>query len=400
MVKSAEIFRAPHYSRDERQKYKIELFARQSVSGITTIINMLENTPLRIDPDVLEGAVSQWSTDETHGIEHSYFVYEVMQEIREKEGIDPLQVTDDDLFIRAVLHDLAEFLPITKNDGSIIPQNLRSRKHPKYMQILINSIGQTIKLEDPEQLALDILYHDIFYSQPTKETMDRLRNKISLAGQILADADKLVFPSPEAIERNRAGSIGKWYFFRQDLNNRQRKKWWSRTKGLFDGLSPLLREFCSPDYCLYTKFGQKENREKSGRFVTDIDAYIRNWYSGGWRDLNDAQQKGWKIEFGLKDGNEIIEIPIDQRNQFNFDNLSLAEKIVTIVDILVIDRKTGARNYYGYSIRITKDTGEYKWLDPSLLIYEDEEELVSILNATIYNYQTLGTTPIPSSPEV
>jgi len=351
-------------------------FTQRAVRFLSTVNHKLcdKKPAFSLNNDNLNLVLMSWKDDPQHGVEHSFNVYQLMKEINNKEK---LEIADSELFLRAILHDFGEFIPFIRGDKEISRSD-RSSKHHKYMWFMILVAAKSLDLNQNE-LAIDIFHHDDFYRGLSKEQIQHTKNSISLAGQVLSDADKLAIDSDATIKRNRIGSLGKWYFLRQDLTDEERKKWQPRKGGLYDGFSALVREFNGPDWGIYTEIGKKLFNERKTDFKEKLAEYYKHEYLKGWEILDRAQtEHGWQIKFALKDKDEIIHIPERQLPE-NFSEMEIREQISNITKIPVIKKSTPERKYFGYSIRVTDPSGVQTWLDPSILNYENLQELAKNL---------------------
>ncbi len=337
-----------------------------------------------LEDDHLELVLKGWKEDRQHGIEHSLSVFNKMYIIN---GADDLQITDGDMSIHAILHDFAEHLPLQKA-GKEIPRDERSRRHPLYMAYLIRAIGNQLGVEDAHQLAINIDHHDDFYLRPSQEEMSHLRKIVSPAGQLLADADRLVEDTEGSIERNRGGSLGRWYFFRQNLMDR--KLWKPRTGGLFDGFSALALEFVSPAWRLYTQTGQRIYQERAKSFEVELVRYYQRAFTEGWTLIDTALKTGCEIRYGLRDKSSMIEVPLDQLEYLEKGQTEIRSQLTRLVNTPVRNKSKDGRNYYGYSVCLTDPQGVMHWLDPSILIFPSVEAIKDTFQQAI-----AASTPTP-----
>jgi hypothetical protein len=406
MNKAIEVFQSntdlvSYRLRDDLRKAAIsskvpymEDFGRMMVNGVLQVGNRLNRQGL-IDGESLplEQALSRWIKDGEHGLYHGYYVYKGMEYIGKYDGLVNSETDMPELALRAGLHDMAEFLPLTHRGQEISP-NHRSRKHPEMMGIIIEDIGKALGVSDAHQLAVDIQSHDVFYSKPTVSQMEALKRRVSIAGQLLADADRMMGSGHcdgiTAIDRNRRGSLGKWYFFRDNIDNQERLKWWPRTGGLFDGLCALGLEFCAPDHWLYTERGKEINAQRRDTFPGMVKDYYSRAYVDGWQELNEAMQDDRPIMYGLRgSNNELVQTPEgDLADCRAFQQFDIRGKINTLLHTPVSAKSTTARQYFGYYLAVSGSDG-IKWFDPSVLRFETVGQLQEELSQTIDGFARL-----------
>lgn len=360
-----EINKLPDHMRD---------FATASVQNLLNINSYLIKKNSRLQPGDMTQNIIAWINDQQHGVRHSYDVFQKAKEVRDKEEMK--DVTDDQLYVRSVLHDAGEFLSRSKKS---------SEQHNYIMAGIANYVGGELKVDDAAQLATDIYFHDYFWMRPTEDHMRELNSKLSPAGKILADADRLVFSDvKEAIKRNRIGSIGRWYMFR-DLSVDERFQWRTRTKGLYDGFCALLAEFNGPDYLFYTKIGKEMNRERNKQFEDEMVAFYRNEYNEGRKMLARAQPL-----IGIRNkSNTFSEVAAEDAEQLpNFTSNVTGEKLTKLTNLPISSLQENlpdgqkGRQYFGYSIFIN---GE--WFDPSVLRFTDEDHLERFIRNQILLYR-------------
>jgi hypothetical protein len=403
MPKSVEVFSERQRSISPQLKFELETVAKKTgginllrlgkyiLGGIINVTDQLVSAGLMSDnrQEIEQGLIS-WLKDGEHGIVHSVDVFQGMMSIGQTEGLVNNKTDFRELAIRAGLHDLAEFLPIVHRGKTIDQTHLR-RKHPEIMATLIKAVGKELGVSDTEQLATDILLHDAFYTKPTSEQMETMTEKLSPAGKLLADSDRL-FGGGEnivgTIDRNRKGSLGKWYFLRGDLDNQDRLRWRPRTAGLFDGICALTLEFCAPEHWFYTDTAKKISADRRINFQQEATTYYQQEFIESWQLLNEAKQNSRPIVYGLRGANNQL-IPIaeaDLQEPKKFIDADINEKIHILLSTPVSAKSISQRQYYGYSLAVIDSKGDLQWLDPSILRFESPEYLQKELLQTIEDF--------------
>lgn len=331
---------------------------------------------------IFEQGLSRWQKDPSHNIEHSFWVYQKMLHIAYEEGVQLNEQVQRELFIRAILHDLGEFFTIYGKDVD------HAQRHPLVMAVIIRGINMLLKANEGKQLSVDILNHDFFWEKPSVSQMEQKRKELSVYGHILADADRLVDNGATSVEeevqqslqRNRDGSLGKWYVLRQDLTAEDRAQWQMRTKGLFDGLSALLPEFTGSKEWFYTRTGQALHENKLSAFRATIIEFYQQRYDYGWQQLD--RLKGQEIRVGIKGEAESSEVRIPQEGR------EMRELLTDIVETPInskIDARFPERKYHGYSLQLDNN----EWIDPSILVFENKEALAQYIDNAISEYENL-----------
>ena len=395
----------------------LRAFAILAVERIWTIAQELHNTHKQLLPNVvdLKARLKSWITDKAHGVRHSYAVYVRALELKAEElarGNYDFDVNDKALELRAILHDIGEFIPVYDQNNQLFIKKTKAekaddtwqfRRHDQLIAIAVGRIGRELGIDDTQQLARALRHHDFYWSRPSEEASQRMKDSLTPTDWLFIDADRLVGDSvSEQISRNRDNSMGKWYALRGDLSAEDRDEWQLRTGGLFDGSSALYREFSGEDYWFYTEAGQEKNRQKSQEFLKSYREYYISQYRAGWKLIAQAREYKWPVEVGLrgeKDGNKsaIVEAPeMTSALSAEMSDAELRGQFAVLMNTAVtgkenpkfIDPKTGEpRKYYGYSIRVNENF----WLDPSILRFEDEEALGQALTRSFNEYQAMIT---------
>jgi hypothetical protein len=375
------------------------MFAQRAVDRLMSVAHRLGATlelfPIAKD---VEDAVLRWLADKAHGVGHSFAVFQREVEFRDAELArqnDVFDVPNEDLELRAVLHDIGEFLPVyDQQNEKIDNQDWQFRRHAQIISLLVLKIGRLLKVDDARQLAMDVRHHDFYWKRPTPKMATRMQESLSPAGQLLADADRLVGENvQDAIVRNRSVSLGKWYFLRE-LTGEERAQWRVRTGGIFDGVSAVLTEFSGQDHWFYTQTAREINRQKQTDFRQGlVDFYVQQ-YRGSWQRLRQALTNGETIEIGVKadKGSNPAGVTLLTEKailiQPNMTDEQLREVFNELLQTPVAGQKNSQfpdREFYGYSLR----TNGQDWLDPSILRFANEEELTNALDEAIAEYSAV-----------
>ena len=373
--------------------------ALKCLLGISELVRLNESE-LSAPHDVLQAALGRWLNDPAHGVKHSYAVFQRMLEISGAEASAGRSKTFDhrELEIRAILQDLGEFLPLLNQDNQVIPDTGRQfQRHDLIIAALVRKIGKALGASDTQQLAKDLKEHDYYWSRPTPDATEEMKNHLSFAGQTLADADRLVGENiAESLQRNRANSLGKWYFLR-DLTAANRERWMVRSGGIFDGMSAILTEFCGQDHWFYTETGKEMNHKKQELFRPELMSYYTEQYQAGWALLRQAKENNWTVEIGIKgekNGNKNAIVAQPQRTylDLNVSSDELHAQLDLLVQQAVPNRSNPqfpGKEYFGYSILINSK----EWVDPSVLRFSSLEELAQALEAAVDAYQDYFSPP-------
>jgi hypothetical protein len=358
--------------------------------------------------DLIQG-LKQWLLDGAHGVLHSYEVFQRMTELQiaELQAATGRQerseyiVPHESLLLRAVLHDLGEFLPITMNpEDQAQNKEWRARKHAQLIAWAARRIGGALEVDDAPQLAQDLRWHDYFWSKPTADDMEKKAQLLSPAGRLLADADRLVGDSVEKqIERNRIGSLGKWHVLR-DLSAEDRMQWRERTKGLFDGICALLVEFTGQDHLFYTETARAQNRDKKEQFRHEVVRFYQDQYRHGWQVLHEGMEQNKQFNVGIKGENS----PPDENYIITPDmsDDQLREMFSDLINRPVPGKendKFPGRQYFGYSVAVGEGATQ-EWLDPSILRFRSEQELELALDDAILAFEKVLARTDAEKPEV
>lgn len=367
-----------------------QLFAIKATSLVLYITTRLEDEGLLHATDAVAEGLVRWNEDEQHGVIHSYHVFEGAKTLR---SMNPAysDISDDDLFIRAVLHDLGQFLPLVGSDGTPIdrPKVDKSKLHAPLMHRTIMLWGQVLHLHEPETLARDILHHDYSYRHPSEEGARTFQDQLSRAGKLFVDADRFAGAGPiddeqitrKTIERNRTGSLGRWYIFRDDLTAENRLSWEIRTGGFFDGASAIFQEFLGfPDYLANTPEGKMIANNRKVTFKNDIVSY----YTDAYRSQRPRLEEAWEqqtVAIGVKEKDGILRLS-DVLSAKLFA-LPFQEAMDQLVHTPVPEKNTrNGRSYYGYSL-----LHDGSWYDPSILRFLSEEALRDALLSSMVEYE-------------
>lgn len=372
----------------------IRNFTKDALGRLWGVGNKLVEKGIIKEISSFQRGLIEWVRDEQHGAQHSYWVFKKEKEIRDAEEF---KISDEDLLARAILHDMAEFLPwYNLKTGEEIKldkkrADRRAKLHPQIMTRMVSLVGKILNVEDANQLATDIFYHDYYWKKPKKTEAMWVARRLSDAGKCLADADRLAVSVEDAdaasmarsaIERNRRGSIGRWYILKSDMMAKDRLAWTMRTGGLFDGLSALLTEFTSPDHWFYTKFGQGKNKEKKQAFKAELIRFYRGQYENERQTLRHAQE----IEFGIRAKDKMgkyVLAPITPKDMIQgFSKLDIEGKIESLQRMPVSSKAKNNRKYYGYSLQ-----ADGVWLDPSILGFKSANELEKTLLSEVNKYE-------------
>lgn len=344
----------------------------------------LESQGIENDRPFFKG-VDDWIQDSVHGVEHSYRVY---QKAIELKRMDPENSHIDEryLMLMAIIHDLAEFLPLYSPDDLSQPdadkdERWKSQNHPRIMAALVRKIGENFGIKDSRQLARDILYHDFYWEKPSLKRQKKIADKLSSAGKILADADKLVANSSNpshreaaenAIERCFSYGVGREYLIRPDLTKEERDAWWPRSVGLFDGLTVVLQQFNAPDHAFFTEQGGGQYQDKKGYFKEALEEVSRRLYRASLDAIQQTQEQGQSLQWGIKGGNPEIHGEVQG---------DIREFMERLINTPVEGKSEKGRDYYGYSIKAGDE-----WIDPSIARYASEEDLISALLYVVDEY--------------
>jgi hypothetical protein len=291
--------------------------------------------------------------------------------------------------VLSVVHDMADFLPWYDQSGNLVEMTeIRKRQageyHPLIMWQMVRWFGVRFGIEEAEQVAKDIVYHDLFMSKPSSKAVQRAAGRMSNAGMLVADADRLVEDVDGSIHRNRIGSLGRWYILNPELSNEHRYQWRMRTGGLYDGLSALLTEFCGSEAWMFTEAGKGAFLERQGKFKRRLVDYYVQEFDFGWQALANA----WGVGVGLK-GQKMTLHPERATEFRDFTALGIDRRRQSLKHLVaqpVREKSRLGRDYYGYSLLVERDDGTRIWLDPSVLIYEDREELAVVMGEVIDNF--------------
>lgn len=341
-------------------------------------------------------ALTRWVHDEHHGAIHSFHVYEKMKYLAEKEG---KSVKEEDLWWRAVLHDIGEYLPKYDQEGdpvelTIVEKGKRSRRHQFVIKSVIEEVGKELEYDEHaiRQLALDVAYHDVFWTRPSQDRMGRIGERLSPAGKILADADRLVFETEGSIARNRKVSLGRWYFLRPELTSEERQQWEMRTGGLFDGASAILREFYGSSDWMFTESGKREYEARKPAFTQTLVDFYKAQYQLGWNILKDATDLRSGVNMS-----EIKDLELDKilhlaRVDKSLDLTQLDENelrgVMRYLMTQPIEEKSrDGRKYFGYSVKVHHPELGEVWLDPSVLHFDSEDDLEAELRKAVEKYE-------------
>lgn len=380
---------------------------------ITDSINRLINISSLVLSDlapVVRG-LELWISDEVHGAEHSFYVYKKGLEIAE---LDNLPIDQDKLYLLCVIHDLAEFLPIYDPslshqlqwvEGLFFPaenfqglsqageskeRRWKSLRHPEMMAKTVMLLGRLFGFVDAKQLAIDVYYHDVFWDVPSEERIDKIREKLSLEGKVLADADRMVDGGSadneemvrSAIQRNWFFGAGKQHYIRPDIDAGVRRLWQKRTGALFDNLSALLPEFTAPEYLMHTFAGREMLRTKKELFLEILKDFVLEKLYRPWKNILDNHFAGSDqvvdIQYGVRSGEVLYEI----------NRVTIGEAIRQVLFIKEPESYSDVygRARYPYHLYVGDE-----YIDPSIVIFPEEEALTYALEQAFYEYEaTLG----------
>lgn len=363
-------------------------FVGQVTSSLGAVVDELQNRDhFRKDQaDRIREGIVGWLGDSQHGVEHSFDVYQGARALRDTDN-QYSGVPDNDLFVRAALHDMAEFLPMADKEGRLyFPDDSGQRRiaqiHPLVIAKVVERFAGALGIPRGEwgPLARDMKLQDLSFERPTLEKVQRVSNMLTPAGKLFNDADRLAgageLDNPNliqaSIKRNRVGSLGRWYILRKDLNGRW--EWKMRTGGRFDGLSALLSEFVAfpPDYA-YTSEGKRIAMQRREQFPERFMDFYEDQRRRGRDHLIPAwQDNPDKIEIGIKDErsqNGII--GIDEEAAVAIRRMAFPEAVQTFMKMPVQERGSqNGRQWFGWSMRLGEE-----WFDPSILQFESGSEL-------------------------
>lgn len=369
---------------------ELQAFATTGASLILGASEKLrENGMLNATDEVAQGLMA-WIGDPQHGATHSFHVFEGAKAIRAMNS-DYGNISDVDLAIRALLHDIGEFLPLIGAHGQAIkrPSLNRSKLHAPLIHRAVKLYGPTLGIPNTEALARDLLLHDYSYKKPTRQEAEAFQKQLTPAGRLFVDADRFAGAGPindeqitkKTIERNRSGSLGKWYIFRPDLTARDRLSWEPRTGGFFDGVSAIFQEFLGfPDYFANTPEGKMLARKRKKSFGEDVLAFYTDTYHVQ-RPLLEHAWSQHKVDIGIKEKDDMLRFPDELSTQLSA--LPFQEAMDQLVHTPVPKKGTrNGRSYYGYSLSY-----DGTWYDPSILQFPSEEVLRDALLSSMIEYE-------------
>ncbi len=376
-------------------------FAERAVHSILEIAKKLDTSsglwPSSAD---LHESIFLWLTDKAHGVIHSYDVFQRALELRNAERAAQqveYDISDEELEMRAILHDIGEFLPVYDATGKKrIDKSYQARKHPQIISLIVRKIARELHADDAHQLAIDLRHHDHYWNRPSRENAAQMKQRLSPAGQLLADGDRLVGEDvATAIARSGNMAVGKSYLIK-DFPASERATWKTRTFGLFDGLSALFTEFVGEEYWLYTDAGKKLNKEKQEKFQEVLISYYQDRYQKGWEILEKAREEKQPIQIGIKgevDGNQnaVTKTPtgIEVRSDMSDAEMrAVFEKLINIPVPSTPNTQFPNREYFGYALQVNGDV----WLDPSLLRFASKEALAAEFVKSIEEYRKFFAT--------
>lgn len=378
-------------------------FVENVTSSLGTVVDDLRRrghfSDAQVD-SIKEGIVIGWLGDSQHGVVHSYYAYQGARTLRDRDK-DYRGVSDSDLLARAALHDMAEFLPAADKEGRLyFPDDSEQRRiaqiHPLVIAKVVERFAGALGIPRGEwgPLARDMKLQDLSFERPTLEKVQRAANMLTPAGKLFNDADRLAgageLDNPNliqaSIQRNRVGSLGRWYMLRKDLNGRW--EWKMRAGGRFDGLSALLSEFVAfPPAYAYTPEGKRIAVQRREQFPEKF----MEFYEALRRRGRDVLIPVWEenpdnIEIGIKDErSQDGIIRMDEETANAVRRMEFAEAMHVLMKMPVQERGIqNGRQWFGWSIRLGKE-----WFDPSILQFESGSELNAEFNKARDKYQKL-----------
>jgi hypothetical protein len=401
---------AKHLTDDEK------LFGYNAVYSFILVADALKNAD-KLQHDayeaILEG-LSNAVTDISHGIKHWSNVFTAGVAIRDEflvsGDVELGNVSDDEIFIRAVLHDSMESLPIISEDGRLFGSleetyELRKTYHPSIIAFGVRRYAPILGIQDEkavEMLVYDLAFHNI--ADPNMlESQQGQVSRLSPAGIVLKYADHyggagLTGLDNESIRMNIKNSIarnfqfheGSWYLINPNIEPEERLLWKSRTGGRFDGLSALLDEFYRiSKYLLQTKLGQDLASKRKEEFLNILKEFYGTEYETHQKMLASlSSDTAATYEIAVRKSNksgDVLRIA-DTEDAKQIGGLYTRPLMKIIPNILTtpmshIHTEDGQPSY-GWSI-LYKD----EFYDPSILQFASREELEKKLDELVTDYE-------------
>lgn len=349
---------------------------KRELLGITGILANKSN--VGILPEILietKQAIKSYTTHKDHGASHSYFVYEGMRYLAEKEG---LTIDDSILQAAAVLHDIAQILP-NKNPqtGELLTKDQRL-SHPEIMARAVIQFGEAlnIKEKDIREIMAAIRHHDDTYTSGKYEHMRPL-------GNLLADSDKLFGGgmsrevkelAHDAIIRNQQGADNPqgWYLLRDDLTQDQRNNWKYGDRWIGDRVSAVRKDMFKTEF--YTESGKQIAEQRRSIFIEQAKiAY------GAEYDATHEALKNWRTSM---DTNAPAIVRLIGKNPNGTDpqveRVEQDEEIKAVIDRaynkdLGVKTREGFPATRGWKIQISIGEGKPIILDPSIARFSTKE---------------------------
>jgi hypothetical protein len=171
-------------SSDERK------FARRVVTNILRVAKDVKtHTDLLPTVEDLEDTLKDWLTDPQKGAHHTYEVYHLMLEMKQQAMVDgstALTMSDRELEARAILYDIARFLPIYAQDNQQLEDKTwQLKRRAQLLSIFSNRLGGALGSDDAQQLARDMLYLNV---DPETENIG---GELSPAAKLLLKANQV-----------------------------------------------------------------------------------------------------------------------------------------------------------------------------------------------------------------
>lgn len=323
-------------------------------------------------------AIELFTTHKDHGATHSFYVYEGMRFLAEKEG---LKIDDSTLQAAAVLHDIAQLLP-NKNPqtGEILTKDQRL-SHPEIMARAVLQFGEALNIQekDTREIMAAIRHHDDTY---TSEKYGHMRP----LGNLLADSDKLfgggMSRDPkdmahDAIVRNQQGADNPqgWYLLRDDLTPEQRNNWKYGDRWIGDRVSAVRKDIFKTEF--YTESGKQISEQRRSIFIQQAKiAY------GAEYDATQEALKNWRLSKAKKVSVIVSLVGKNPNgNDPQVEHVEQNEAIDNVVDRaykkdLGVKTREGFPATRGWKIQISIDGSIPIILDPSIARFSTKEEFL------------------------
>jgi len=355
------------------------------------ITNKLAHDQSRLLPDVANEArraLRAYLIHSDHGAHHSYFVYEGMRWLAEKEKI---KIDDADLQAVAVLHDLAQMLPYKDpKTGDELGGDQRA-SHPETMAQIIYLFAPLLHLDEHKvrEVMIAIRHHDDTYG---KKNAYKYMGQL---GKLLAESDKLfgggMSREPkemahDAIIRNQQGADNPqgWYLMRDDLSPEQRNNWKYGDRWIGDRISAVRKDMFKTEF--YTESGKQIAEQRRSIFIEQAKiAY------GAEYDATQEALKNWRLSLAT-DASAIVSLVGKNPNGKDpqVEQVTQDEEINTVVDRaykkdLGVKTREGFPATRGWKIQISIGNEKPIILDPSIARFSTREEFLKTLVSAFTN---------------